>query len=101
MPGNFRGSRKFARHRNCRKHKTLSRQARQVRKGPATHPSQFDLLTWRSLRALRETFLFLWLRLCRIVLFVLLCLKISAPCANFSSVNLGFTRAKTLAFCSG
>ena len=30
-------------------------------------PSQFDLLTWRFLRALRETFLFLWLRPCRVV----------------------------------
>jgi hypothetical protein len=66
MLENFRGLRKFARDCNYRKHKILSRQARQVRKGPATHtPSQFDFLTWRSLRALRETLLFLWLRLCR------------------------------------
>jgi hypothetical protein len=59
MLENFRGSRKFAHDRNCRKHKIFSRQARQVRKGPATlTPSQFDLSTWRSLRALREIFLF-------------------------------------------
>jgi hypothetical protein len=60
MLENFRGLRKFARNCNYQKHKILSRQARQVRKGPATDtPHQFDFLTWRSLRALRETFLFL------------------------------------------
>ena len=32
---NFRGLRKFVRDRNCRIHKIFSRQARQVRKGPA------------------------------------------------------------------
>ena len=71
MLENFRGLRKFARDCNYPKHKILSRQVRQVRKGPTTRtPSQFDFLTWRSLRVSRETFLFLWLRLCRARFFV-------------------------------
>jgi len=50
---------KFASDRNWRKYKIFSRQARQVRKGHAAQAeNKFDLLTWRSLRALREIFPF-------------------------------------------
>jgi hypothetical protein len=61
MLENFSGSRKFASDRNCQKHKIFSRQARQVLKGRAAQaPSKCDVLTWRSLRALREIFTILW-----------------------------------------
>jgi hypothetical protein len=53
---NFRASRKFGGDPSYRKHKNISHQARQVRKGsPTKTPGKFDL-TWRSSRALREMF---------------------------------------------
>jgi hypothetical protein len=54
------------------KQKIFSRQARQARKGPAAQArSKFNLLTWRSLRALREIPpILLGCVLCRAGLFV-------------------------------
>jgi hypothetical protein len=70
MLENFRGLRKFARDRNCRKCGTFSRQARQVRKAPQPRPEVnfiFDMAVFATFARDNPN---VWLRLCRAGLFV-------------------------------